>query len=155
MKLFGLPTVFCVSAMSFILSGCGDLETKTKPTGTGTPVEVSEMKPAKTDGKQSVVIHLKLSNSKFGTKEEIAAMGALETQLQKIVADAKVGKLDGNEIGQGEYEIFIYGPDADKLFDVVKPTLNKSPLTNGATVVKQHGGEGAPEDKVVLTYPAQ
>ena len=51
---------------------------------------------------------------------------ALEQELTKVIAEAGVGVYDGHEIalldGDDAY-LFMYGPDADKLFAAVQPTL--------------------------------
>jgi hypothetical protein len=46
--------------------------------------------------------------------------------------------------------LFLYGPDADKLFAGVEPVLRNYPLCQGAKVVLRYGGPGAPERVVEL-----
>ena len=43
----------------------------------------------------------------------------------------KLAKLDGNEIGQGEFVLYMYGPDAEKLFVAVEPILRSAYFSFG------------------------
>jgi hypothetical protein len=71
--------------------------------------------------KQAVLVHLKLSNTKFGEGDEITIMQEFELKLDRLVDQSNLGVVDGNEIGEGEYVIYIYGPNADRLFELIEP----------------------------------
>ena len=60
-------------------------------------------------------------------------------------ADAGVGEFDEDDFGKGESILYMYGPDADKLFDVIQPLLQRSPLTKGGYAIKRYG-EAEDED---------
>ena len=49
----------------------------------------------------------------------------LEDQLEKAISEAKVGEYDGNEIAVdgSDGSLYMYGPDADRLFAVVEPII--------------------------------
>jgi hypothetical protein len=47
----------------------------------------------------------------------------LEDSLETLIEQHKVGELDGNEFGGGEAVLYCYGPDADRLFDVIEQEL--------------------------------
>src|SRR5471030_580178 len=57
------------------------------------------------------------------SKEVFDKYSKLEDVLDAAASKAGVGKLDGNEIGGGEYTIWMYGRDATKLADVIKAAL--------------------------------
>ena len=48
--------------------------------------------------------------------EILDELSALEDQLTETIKVAHVGEFDGNEIGQGELKLYMYGPDAERLF---------------------------------------
>ena len=93
----------------------------------------------------AVLIHLKLQHGEFGSTEEREAIHALEDELSDAVEDAGVGEFDGDDFGNGESILYMYGPDADKLFDVIQTLLQRSPLTKGGYVIKRYG-EAEDED---------
>ena len=55
------------------------------------------------------------------TNRDLSPLFALEDRLVKAINSAAVGEFDGNEVGGGEASLYMNGPDADKLFQVVKP----------------------------------
>jgi hypothetical protein len=51
----------------------------------------------------------------------------LERQLRFIVWLRRAGELDGSMLGPDLVQLFAYGPDADRLFAVMEPTLRRFP----------------------------
>jgi hypothetical protein len=105
---------------------------------------------------QAVLIHFRLSDGAFGTPEEVTQLMDLEQRLETAIESSGAGELDGNEVGGGEFVVFIYGPDADRLFAVVEPLLRESPLASGGFAVKRYGAAddpGAREARVELGTP--
>ena len=81
---------------------------------------------------------------------------ALEQALTKAIADAGVGVYDGHEValldGDDAY-LFMYGPDAERLFAAVQPTLEADALLQGAKVTLRYGSsddETASERHVLI-----
>jgi len=70
---------------------------------------------------------------------------ALEDLLIAALETQPVGEYDGNEIGAGVATLFLYGPDADALFNAVFPILRTSFLVKDGQIVKRYG---PPEDGV-------
>lgn len=87
----------------------------------------------------AVIVHLPLSDEGFGSDADRTALWELEDQIEKAVADAGIGELDGDETGEGESVLFLYGDNADELFAVIEPVLKASPTAVGGYAVKQHG----------------
>jgi hypothetical protein len=50
-----------------------------------------------------------------------------------------VGEFDGEESGEGRCVLFMYGPDADRLFAVVEPILKAAPLPREGFAIKRYG----------------
>lgn len=99
---------------------------------------------------QAVIIHLKLSDPGFGARAEREQLFALEEAVAAAVARSATGEHDGNEVGDGEFVIFCYGPDADKLYAAVEPALRASSLSRGGTVVIRYGKPGARQREAKL-----
>lgn len=88
----------------------------------------------------AVIVHLRLSDTGFGTDEDRIAILKLEEMIEDAVAATAAGDLDGDEFGQGECVLYVYGPDADRLFALIEPLLKSSPVACGGFAVKQYGG---------------
>ena len=97
---------------------------------------------------QSVIVHFQ-----YG-KTDLDDLYALEDRLEPLIADAGVGEFDGHEIALDGSDgfLYMYGPDADKLFDVVKPELEATSFTRGASVklCYHNPGEQGPEKEVTI-----
>ena len=78
---------------------------------------------------QAVIVSIRLSDNQFVSSAEREAIFALGDQLSAAIAAAGAGVYDGDEVGQGRGVLFMYGPDADRLFAVVEPILRCSALT--------------------------
>jgi len=92
----------------------------------------------------AVLVHLKLSDAALGTAPEREAIHDLEHRLEAAIATARVGELDGDEFGEGECTLFMYGPDADSLFAAIEQELRISPLSAGGWVIKRYGPASDP-----------
>jgi hypothetical protein len=94
----------------------------------------------------------------FKFASDVQRITQLEDELRAAIEAAKVGEFDGNELAVdgSEGRFYMYGPDADRLFNVVRPILEASPLMKGADVIKRYGaatGERAKETRVKLGKP--
>lgn len=101
----------------------------------------------------AVIVHLRLSADGFGTGADFDAMVELSDRMEEAIEAASVGEFDGNEVGGGECALFMYGPNADRLFDAVAPVLQGHYLARGGYVVKRYGGVNealVPEVKLPL-----
>jgi hypothetical protein len=92
----------------------------------------------------AVLIHLDTSYS----PEDLAE---LEDKLAALVENARVGEFDGNEIGPDKTTLFLYGPDADVLFSVVRATVQQNPVSHDARVVLRYGDPGSTQREFVLS----
>jgi len=78
----------------------------------------------------------------------------LDEQLNTAVAESGVGEYDGHEIAVdlSDGSLYMYGPDAEALFDVVKPILSGVNCLREVTVTLRFGPpeEGVPERIIPL-----
>ncbi len=98
---------------------------------------------------QAVLVHLDGMGLADAVYEE-HDLATIEDQLSEALTREGTGELDGNEIGQGETTLFMYGPDAERLFRTVEPLLRAYPLCKGSRVVIRAGEPGAREREVKL-----
>ncbi|NHN55622.1 hypothetical protein G9U51_07485 [Calidifontibacter sp. DB0510] len=90
----------------------------------------------------AVMIHYELSGE-FGSDSEREALFKLEDVLEAKVEAANAGELDGNEFGDGEAVIYLYGPDADRLWQVVEPDVRAFPARPAHAILRYGGAEDA------------
>jgi hypothetical protein len=74
----------------------------------------------------------------------------LAEQLGDILEQQRLGEYDGDERGPTETVLFMYGPDAERLFNGIEPVLRAYPLCQNARVVIRRGGPGAGERELRL-----
>ena len=76
----------------------------------------------------------------FGLND-LSPIFALEDQLESAISNAGVGEYDGNELAADGSDgiLYMYGPDGDRLFDVIRPILELSPFMKGAKVIIRYG----------------
>ncbi len=72
----------------------------------------------------------------------------LEDQLTESLDGSDAGELDGNEVGADGATVYLYGVNAEKLFERVEPVIRNYPLCQQATIVIRHGGPGASQREV-------
>jgi hypothetical protein len=105
-------------------------------------------------GEEAVLVYIPLSDGDFGEEKEREALFELEDRLTEIIEDeAQVGEFDGNEIGGGEFILFLYGSDADALFAALEPELRRlDPPSGDFYAIKRHGppDDGVREERIDL-----
>ena len=89
---------------------------------------------------QAVLIRLPLSDDEFGVEGERAAIHALATDIAAAIAESGTGEYDGDEFGDGQCTLYLYGPDADRLWSAVEGPVREAEVSRGARVTKRYGG---------------
>ena len=100
-------------------------------------------------GEHAVLAYLKLSDAEFGTADERDSIHALSDRLEEAISDAGAGEFDGDEFGDGQCILFMYGPDADAIFSAIERILRESPHSRGGYVIKRYGEATDPTAKEV------
>jgi hypothetical protein len=62
---------------------------------------------------------------------ELEAMKALlktELAADQALRDAGAGLIDGNEVGQGEYDLYFVGRDREAMWQVLRPVFDDAPV---------------------------
>ena len=96
-----------------------------------------------------MILHLPLDDDAFGSEGRRHALHALEDELIEAVGLAESGEVDGNDFGQAECTIFIYGPDADEIFMVIEVVLKEFSVANGGYAIKRYGPADDPDSQEV------
>lgn len=107
-------------------------------------------KKAPSPPEQAVLVHLRGSGLSDETYEKFD-VSTLEDQLREVIQNRRLGELDGNEFGPDEVVIYMYGPDAERLFVAVEPVLRAYPLCREGTVVIRRGPPGSPQREIKLS----
>lgn len=77
----------------------------------------------------------------------------VEDQLEQSIAEhPELGEIDGNEVGSGAATIYLYGCDADTLWQPIEPTVRSLP-TPPNTVEIRRGEPGTPTRVITLRSP--
>ena len=81
----------------------------------------------------------------------LQALYTLEDRLTEAIEQAGVGEFDGNEVAidLSHGTFFMYGPNADALFAVVKPILQETSFMAGAEVIRRYGEADDPSAREV------
>ena len=97
----------------------------------------------------AVIVSLVLSNEEFGEAAERDAIHALTDRMDAAIRAAGAGEFDGDEFGDGSCTLYMYGPDADRLFAAVEPLLRGSSLVTGGHAIKRYGPAADPQARQV------
>jgi len=73
--------------------------------------------------------------------EEDESFYELSDKLRTEVDESGLGEYDGHEIAMDNSDgsFYMYGPDAKKLYEVIKKTIEKTPFMEGAHVILRFG----------------
>jgi len=77
-------------------------------------------------------------------------LDTIEDPLIAAIEASGIGEFDGNAIGPDGAVLYMYGSDADALFEVVGPVLEGVELPAGSYALKRYGPPGANETRVNL-----
>lgn len=79
----------------------------------------------------------------------------LGDRLREAIESAGAGEYDGNEVEAvgASGSLYMYGPSADALFNVVGPILRTCPFMRGATVRLRYGPPGKESRQVEHQLP--
>ena len=96
-----------------------------------------------TVSEQALLVYIPAGDPEF-------ALDEIEDPLIAAIDAAGVGEFDGNELGAEGAVLYMYGPDAEALFEVVEPVLRQMELPAGSYLVKRFGPPGAEKFRVAL-----
>ena len=89
--------------------------------------------------KEWVAIMLKLSGGEFGSRDEQDDVRLFAGQLRLAIAPIEGATFDGDEFGNHEAGLYLFGPNADQLYEAIEALLRSWPRLRGGHVVKRYG----------------
>lgn len=101
-----------------------------------------------------MIVHLALAGGEMGSPDERATIMKLQDEISAAIDAAGVGEFDGDEWGGNECVLYLYGEDADRLFDAVHSVIAKLPPRSGSYAIKRRGEASDPnakEERVTLS----
>lgn len=94
-------------------------------------------------GEQAVIICLQFPVGKLQEKKAVDALYDLDDIFCNIIQTSGTGTYDGHEFCEGPDEesvrFFMYGPDANRMYDEIKPILQALPRLQEVSIIKQYG----------------
>jgi hypothetical protein len=96
--------------------------------------------------------HAVLVNFDYIGSTDLTLLFEVEKKIEAAIDAAKVGELDGNEVATdgSDGTLYMYGPDADRLFEAVKPVLEGCSFMRNARITLRYGSPGADQRQLVL-----
>lgn len=93
------------------------------------------------DPEHAVIIHFRYGRT------DLQPIFDLEDKLEAVIIEANAGEFDGNEVARDGSDgfLYMYGPNADALYDAILPVLKASDFMRGAKAILRYG---PPEDGV-------
>lgn len=104
---------------------------------------LSKLFRKRSHGEHAVIVSFEYGSTDLGP------LLALGESLREVLAQAGTGEYDGHEVAEdgSDGAFFLYGPDADRLLDSVRPSLLSSGLLKRLNARLRYGeaGRNAPE----------
>jgi hypothetical protein len=87
------------------------------------------------DPEHDVIVHFHYGST------DLQPIFDLENQLETVINEANAGEFDGNEIAADGSDgfLYMYGPDAERLFAAVRPVLESAEFMIGAVATLRFG----------------
>jgi hypothetical protein len=101
------------------------------------------------EAQECVLVHL----DGTGLSRDVYAQCDLWTiadRIEEVLRREALGDYDGHETGPTGTTLFLYGPDAERLYGGIERVLRDYPLCRNARVVIRRGEFGAPERELRL-----
>ncbi|MFN0133968.1 MAG: hypothetical protein ACKVW3_15740 [Phycisphaerales bacterium] len=105
--------------------------------------------PAEEVEQHAVLLYLKTAGE-MPPQEEMNRYHRLQDEIAKAVNAKGVGELDGDEWGDGRCTVYLYGPNAERLWDAIAPVIEKHPLPHGSVAIKRFGGPGCAKAEQIM-----
>ncbi len=97
---------------------------------------------------QAVLICIKLSDDGWGSEADEDQIFKIDKELRELFKNNEVGLYDGHEFGGGFSTLYLFGPDAEMLYQFIKPHLKKIFFPKKSFIIKRFGGPDAPYEKI-------
>jgi hypothetical protein len=92
---------------------------------------------------QALIVTLMLPHS-----DDSERIYALEDKLTAAIKMASAGEFDGDEFGKGTCTLYMYGPDAERLYSATIKIIRGYRPAKGSYVIKRFGKPGAKQERI-------
>ncbi len=81
---------------------------------------------------QWLTLTIPLSDDEFGTPEENERWQKLQDQIDEVLEGSAIAEVDGNEIGEGEFMIWMITTDPEKAMELISPVVEAANIPESA-----------------------
>lgn len=81
-------------------------------------------------------IHIRLSDDQFGGLNEIDGHAQFVDELEQLLEERDLGRIDGSELGMGYRDIYCAGDDANAMYECIAERLKLVPFGSYIEIVK-------------------
>ncbi len=108
----------------------------------------------KIDLQQALLVCLQFPVGVLEDENKLDAVYYFEDILIDVIEKTHVGQFDGNEFCEAPDEesvtFFMYGPDANKMYETIEPVLSYLPSLPGSYVIKCYGDPHEQDEEIPL-----
>ena len=97
---------------------------------------------------QALLLRLRLPESQ--TDDETPTIVALEEAIESALRAHRSGEFEGHDLRDGVWTLYLYGPDAERIFESVAEVVRGARLDPSSHAVLRFGGRGAREERISL-----
>ena len=97
---------------------------------------------------QALLLRLRLPEGKVG--DETPTIVALEEAIENALREHRAGEFEGHDLRDGVWTLYLYGPDARRIFESVAEVVRGSRLDSSSHAIMRFGERGAREERVPL-----
>ena len=90
-------------------------------------------------------------NLRWSPQDDVRRIHQLEEKLAAAIAQSSAGEFDGDEFGKDTCTLYMYGPSAQRLFEVTIRLLRDFHASAGSYLLKRFGKPGARQERVELS----
>jgi len=105
-------------------------------------------KPITPTGSLQIVFSQK--GNGYGTHAEREAIHRLTDRFDTLLAASGSGEFDGDEFGEGECTLFMYGVNPEAMYECISATLLESPIVSGGRVEFRSPSTSTPYRTITL-----
>ena len=98
---------------------------------------------------QALLLRLRLPERQAG--DETPAIVALEEAIESALRAHRAGEFEGHDLRDGVWTLYLYGPDAERIFESVAEVVRGARLDPSSHAILRFGGRGAREERIPLT----
>ena len=97
---------------------------------------------------QALLLRLRLPEGQ--ADDETPSIVALEEAIENALREHRAGEFEGHDLRDGVWTLYLYGPDARRIFASVAEVVRGARLDSSSHAIMRFGERGAREERVPL-----